>query len=120
VNIIGNALAILAASIVPFTLNAQTVYESTNEQGVTEFSDQPSDGASAVKVNPNVIEAAPTPEIETYKRPEKKQAAATAESAPQVETEVQVTPVHTNTNPRLRPNPLPTPRPTPRPAPAPR
>lgn len=117
-NIVRNTLAAVMAAVVPFTLSAQTVYESTDEQGVVEFSDKRNEGASAVKVNPNVIESTPTPEIETYKRPEKKQAATTTEPAPAAE--VQVTPVHTNTNPRLRPNPLPTPRPTPRPAPAPR
>ena len=112
------------AALVPLVLSAQTVYESTNEQGVTEFSDQPSSGASAVTVKPNVVETTPTPEIETYKRPEKKQAAAKSEPAPSTETEYTV--IHNNNRrrhndlaaPGLPGPPVPTTLPAPGPGPA--
>jgi len=93
------------AALVPLALSAQTVYESTNEQGVVEFSDQPSSGSSAVTVKPNVVETTPTPEIETYKRPEKKQAAATPAPAPSSQTEYTTI----NNNNRIRRNAIPAP-----------
>jgi len=93
------------AALVPLVLSAQTVYESTNEDGVVEFSDQPSSGSSAVTIKPNVVETTPTPEIETYKRPEKKQVAASP--AP---TTVQEPDVHVIRDPnRIRRNDIPGP-----------
>jgi len=44
--------AIITAS---FTAGAQEVYKNVDHQGVVEFSDQPSPGAKAVAVKPNVV-----------------------------------------------------------------
>lgn len=103
-----NARSLLLSTIValvPPALSAQTVYERTNEDGVVEFSDKPSSGASAVTVKPNVVETTPTPEIETYKRPEKKKVAASP--AP---TTVQGADVHIIREPnRIRRNDIPGP-----------
>jgi hypothetical protein len=97
---IRRGLIVLFASIAPLTLSAQTVYESTSEEGVTEFSDQPSSGASPVTVNPNVVNIAPAPEIDTTQQPAKPQAAA--KPAPgEVETQT-TTVIHTNDRDRLR------------------
>ncbi len=38
-----------------FTAGAQEVYKNVDEKGVVEFSDQPSPGAKAVDVKPNVV-----------------------------------------------------------------
>ena len=73
------------ASIVlfaPAALSAQTVYQNTNEQGVVEFSDQPSEGASTRTVNPNVVDISSTPQSSTSQQPAKQQAAATPAPAP--------------------------------------
>jgi hypothetical protein len=96
---IRRGLVVLLASIAPLTLSAQTVYESTSEEGVTEFSDQPSSGASPVTVNPNVVNIAPAPEIETTQQPTKQQAKPAP--VPQVETQT-TTVIHTNDRDRLR------------------
>jgi len=119
------------AAFVPLTPSAQTVYESTNEQGVVEFSDQPSSGSSKVTVQPNVVETAPVPKIDTYKRPEKKQAAAkpkpAASAINETTTVINNNPIRRNDTPgNVRPvppvaTPLPSPgpgAPTIRPAPA--
>jgi len=99
-DIIRKGLFVLFASIAPLTLSAQTVYESTNEQGVTEFSDQPSSGASEVTVNPNVVNVAPAPEIDTSRQPAKPQAAVKPDPG-NVETQ-STTVIYNNDKDRLR------------------
>ena len=87
------------ALLAPVTLSAQTVYQSTDEQGVVEFSDQPSSGSSEVTVNPNVVDIAPTPTSNTSQQPKNKQTAATPAPAP---AEIEHTTVYTNNNNRAR------------------
>lgn len=117
--------AVLIVLLIP-AATAQRVYQSTNEDGVVEFSDQPGSGANEVNVNPNVIETTPAPEVETYKRPEKKQPATPAPTVVESQTETQTV---IDRNPRLRrkvverrndPGPAVTPQPAPTPAPRPR
>ena len=58
-------IMILAAMITTsFTAGAQEVYKNVDQQGVVEFSDQPSSGAKAVDVRPNVVDVAPVKPIE--------------------------------------------------------
>lgn len=58
-------IMMLAATITTsFTTGAQEIYENVDKQGVVEFSDQPSSGAKAVDVRPNVVEVAPVKSIE--------------------------------------------------------
>jgi len=58
-------IVILAAMITTsFTAGAQEVYKNVDQQGVVEFSDQPSSGAKAVDVRPNVVDVAPVKSIE--------------------------------------------------------
>jgi hypothetical protein len=59
--------------LVSSVLNAQTIYESTSEEGVKEFSDQPSSGAKVIEVDPNVVDTPETPKFEPSKEPEKKE-----------------------------------------------
>ena len=53
--------AMLAGS---FTAGAQPVYESVDQQGVVEFSDEPSTGAKEIDVRPNVVDVAPAPPLQ--------------------------------------------------------
>jgi len=48
--------AIIASS---FAAGAQEVYESVDQQGVVEFSDQPGSGAKEIDIRPNVVDVAP-------------------------------------------------------------
>jgi len=41
--------------------SAETVYESTDDSGAVEFSDQPSAGAQSIDVVPNVVHVTPPP-----------------------------------------------------------
>jgi hypothetical protein len=53
-------LMIFAAMIaITCTAGAQEVYENVDQQGVVEFSDQPSSGAREIDVRPNVVDVAP-------------------------------------------------------------
>jgi hypothetical protein len=59
-------IMIVAATITAsFTTGAQEVYENVDQQGVVEFSDQPSSGAKPVDVRPNVVDVAPVKPIES-------------------------------------------------------
>jgi hypothetical protein len=59
-------IMILVAMITTsFSAAAQEVYESVDQQGVVEFSDQPGAGAREVDVRPNVVDVAPVPPVET-------------------------------------------------------
>jgi len=84
--------------LVPVASSAQTVYRSTDEQGVVEFSDQPNGGSSEVTVDPNVVKAAPVPEIETSQQAGKTQAATASEPAQETEEHTEYTTVNTNHN----------------------
>lgn len=48
-----------------FTVAAVEVYEKKDQQGDVEFSDQPSAGAKAVEVNPNVVKVTPVQSVES-------------------------------------------------------
>ena len=49
---------------ISFAAGAQEVYESVDQQGVVEFSDQPAAGAREVEVSPNVVDVAPVAPVE--------------------------------------------------------
>ncbi|MGB5440356.1 MAG: DUF4124 domain-containing protein [Gammaproteobacteria bacterium] len=53
--------AMLIATMITtsYTATAQEVYENVDQQGVVEFSDQPSSGAKQIDVRPNVVNVAP-------------------------------------------------------------
>ena len=53
--------AIIASS---FAAGAQEVYESVDQQGVVEFSDQPGSGAKEIDIRPNVVDVAPVKSVE--------------------------------------------------------
>ena len=63
----------LSLLLVSPALNAQTIYETTGEDGAKEFSDQPSSGATEVEVDPNVVDTPETPKFEPSPEPEKKE-----------------------------------------------
>ena len=69
-------------------MNAQTIYESTDEDGVKEFSDQSSSDAKVIEVDPNVVDTPETPEFEPSKEPEKKEPVK-ATAPPSIEVEVE-------------------------------
>jgi len=48
-----------------FTVGAVEVYEQKDQQGNVEFSDQPTAGAKAVEVNPNVVKVTPVQSVES-------------------------------------------------------
>lgn len=48
-----------------FAVGAVEVYEKKDQQGDVEFSDQPSAGAKAVEVNPNVVKVTPVQSVES-------------------------------------------------------
>ncbi|RKZ77791.1 MAG: hypothetical protein DRQ35_07045 [Gammaproteobacteria bacterium] len=48
-----------------FTVGAVEVYEQKDRQGNVEFSDQPTAGAKAVEVNPNVVKVTPVQSVES-------------------------------------------------------
>lgn len=72
-NTIRIVILISAALIVSPASNAQTVYETTNEEGVKEFSDQPSSGATEVEVSPNVVDTPAMPKFEPSPEPVKQE-----------------------------------------------
>jgi hypothetical protein len=47
-----------------FAAGAQEVYESVDQQGVVEFSDQATAGAKEVDVRPNVVDVAPVAPVD--------------------------------------------------------
>ena len=49
---------------ISFAAGAQEVYESVDQQGVVEFSDQPTAGAKEVDVRPNVVDVAPVAPVD--------------------------------------------------------
>ena len=53
------AMLIAAMITTSYTASAQDVYENVDQQGVVEFSDQPSTGARQIDVRPNVVNVAP-------------------------------------------------------------
>ena len=58
------AMLIAAMITTSYTATAQEVYENVDQQGVVEFSDQPSSGAKQIDVRPNVVNIAPVREID--------------------------------------------------------
>jgi len=62
-----------------FTANAERVYESTDKEGVVEFSDKPSSGAEVINVEkPNVADTLPAEHVE----PSSSASATNTEGAP--------------------------------------
>ena len=45
--------------IVSFNVIAEKIYERTDSQGVTEFSDKPSPDSEVIEVKPNVVDVVP-------------------------------------------------------------
>ena len=72
------AMLFLSVLLVSPVSTAQTIYESTGEDGVKEFSDAPSSGATEVEVNPNVVDTPATPKFEPAPEPVKQEPAKAA------------------------------------------
>jgi hypothetical protein len=88
VNIVRIVILISTTLFASVALNAQTIYESTSEDGVKEFSDQPSSEAKVIEVDPNVVDTPETPKFEPSKEPEKKEPVkATAPTSIEVKVE---------------------------------
>ncbi len=87
-NIVRIVILISTTLFASAALNAQTIYESTSEDGVKEFSDQPSSDAKVIEVDPNVVDTPETPKFEPSKEPEKKEPVkATAPTSIEVKVE---------------------------------
>jgi len=103
------AIVIVAIFFCSSSLYADPVYESTNDQGVVEFSDKPSVDAEVVDVEPNVVD------VETVKstpssprKAEAKEPEQVVEQPEVIETSGSSTYVREH---RHRPKPKPRPRP---------